>query len=129
VKVLCLRSDKQEAELYLYEDQTLVDSCIWQAHRELAETLYFRIDEVLKRNSLQLQDIEGIVSYSGPGSFTGLRIGISATNALAYALNVPHVGEKGGNWQKDGIEQLKSTHKQIVLPEYGGEVYITEQKK
>lgn len=47
------------------------------------------IDSILKENNLTVRDIKDIVAVNGPGSFTGLRIGLSAAKTLAYSLNVP----------------------------------------
>jgi tRNA threonylcarbamoyladenosine biosynthesis protein TsaB len=41
-----------------------------------------------------MHDIEGVVCFKGPGSFTGLRIGLTVGNALAYAQNIPVVASK-----------------------------------
>ena len=50
------------------------------------------IDKVLKDASLTIQDLDGIAVSLGPGSFTGLRIGIATAKGLAQGLNIPVVG-------------------------------------
>ncbi len=50
------------------------------------------IDYLLREVSLSIRDIQGISLALGPGSFTGLRIGVSTVKGLAYALKVPVVG-------------------------------------
>lgn len=47
------------------------------------------ITEVLEESGLKPQDLSAIAVSKGPGSFTGLRIGVSTAKGLAYALNVP----------------------------------------
>lgn len=47
------------------------------------------IDQLLKKHNLTLQDIRAIEINTGPGSFTGLRVGIAIANALAFSLNIP----------------------------------------
>lgn len=47
------------------------------------------IDSILKENSLTVKDIKNVVAVNGPGSFTGLRIGLSAAKTLACFLNIP----------------------------------------
>ncbi|MBU1032109.1 tRNA (adenosine(37)-N6)-threonylcarbamoyltransferase complex dimerization subunit type 1 TsaB [Patescibacteria group bacterium] len=42
----------------------------------------------------RLQDLRGIEVETGPGSFTGLRVGVSVANALGFALNIPVNGKK-----------------------------------
>jgi len=50
------------------------------------------IDILLKRNSLQTADLNGIAVAKGPGSFTGLRIGLATAKGLSLALNIPLIG-------------------------------------
>ncbi|KJD35505.1 peptidase M22 [Tamlana sedimentorum] len=54
-----------------------------------AERLHVYIDEVLKKASIQPQDLSAIAVSKGPGSYTGLRIGVSAAKGLCFSLNIP----------------------------------------
>lgn len=54
-----------------------------------AENLHVFIDELLKENTLKPSDLSAVSISSGPGSYTGLRIGFSAAKGLAYALQIP----------------------------------------
>lgn len=54
-----------------------------------AERLHSLIDEVLRHEALLFSDLSAIVVGDGPGSYTGLRIGVSAAKGYAYALNIP----------------------------------------
>lgn len=130
VMILTLRTDKPEAEIGLYDGQEEVVYETWEAHRALAETLHTKLDALLKSEQLTLQDVTGIIAYKGPGSFTGLRIGLSSANALAYALGVPISAGSGENWILDGIEALRGgAGTKVAMPEYGAPVHITQQKK
>ena len=127
--ILTIRTDKPEAELGLYHSQEQLAYDVWQAHRQLAETIHQHIDVLLKETGKKLEAIEGIVVYQGPGSFTGLRIGLSVANALAYGLQIPIIGAQE-DWIEQGVKELLAgkTDK-VVLPEYGAPVHITQQKK
>lgn len=48
--------------------------------------------DVLKNAGLELSDVDGIAAAAGPGSYTGLRIGIAAVKGICFALNKPCVG-------------------------------------
>ena len=54
------------------------------------------IEDALKLESTAMTDIEIIEVFTGPGSFTGLRVGISIANALSFALQIPINGQPAG---------------------------------
>ncbi|MBQ8650079.1 MAG: tRNA (adenosine(37)-N6)-threonylcarbamoyltransferase complex dimerization subunit type 1 TsaB, partial [Flavobacteriales bacterium] len=54
-----------------------------------SENLHVYIKEVLAESHLEMKDIDAVVVSRGPGSYTGLRIGVSAAKGLAYAVGVP----------------------------------------
>lgn len=128
--ILSLRTDKPESEIGLFDDKTKLGYESWEAHRRLAETLHMKIERLLVDNKKSWQDIDGIVVFKGPGSFTGLRIGISMANALVYANNARIVGTKGEKWLDDGLLALRGgKNESPVIPEYGSEAHITQPKK
>lgn len=52
------------------------------------------VEKLLKKHKLSVRDISEIKVNPGPGSFTGLRVGISIANALGFLLNIPVNGKK-----------------------------------
>lgn len=54
-----------------------------------AQVVLPMIKNILQKHSLLLQDISAIQVNKGPGSFTGVRVGVSIANALSFALNIP----------------------------------------
>jgi len=54
-----------------------------------AERLHVYINDVLKHDKVSVNDIDAVAISKGPGSYTGLRIGVSAAKGLCYALNIP----------------------------------------
>ncbi len=127
--ILTIRTDNPEAELGLYQDETQLAYEVWHAHRELSDTIHKKIKALLESQQKDLRDIEGIVCFQGPGSFTGLRIGLTVADALAYGLDVPIVATQD-DWIEQGIARLKSgKNDRIALPHYGAPVHITQQKK
>ena len=127
--VLGIRTDKPQAELYLYKDKEQIVEMKWQAHRELSKTIHSKIQGILKQASISLEDIEGIVCFKGPGSFTGLRIGLTAANALAYAQNIPIVARRGENWLETGIKNLQAgKNEKITTPFYNRPAATSAQK-
>ena len=52
------------------------------------------IEKLLKSNKLEFSDLKGIEVATGPGSFTGIKVGVSVANALGYSLGIPVNGKK-----------------------------------
>jgi tRNA threonylcarbamoyladenosine biosynthesis protein TsaB len=128
--ILTLRTDKPEAEVGLYRDDKRVAYETWEAHRQLAETLHKRISSLLEAQDMTLQEVDAIACYQGPGSFTGLRIGLSVSNALSYALDVPVAGAMGEEWLHTAIGALQAGKGQkAVMPEYGSPINITPPRQ
>lgn len=61
-----------------------------------AQIILPMIDKILKKHLVKLEEISAIEVNAGPGSFTGLRVGLAITNALSFALKVPVNGRKDG---------------------------------
>lgn len=84
--------------------------------REMTEKLLGVLKEKLEEHGKTFEDLTKITFMSGPGSFTGLRIGATIVNTLAHELNIPlydHHGEKHP----------------VILPDYGRPANISTPKK
>jgi tRNA threonylcarbamoyladenosine biosynthesis protein TsaB len=57
-----------------------------------ASMLTVFIDEILKETGMSVRDLDAIAVSKGPGSYTGLRIGVSVAKGIAYAANIPLIG-------------------------------------
>ena len=69
-----------------------VDVLVEDIAKGHAEILFDRLGDLLSRNGLGYEDLERVAVTTGPGSFTGLRIGLSAARGLGVARNVPVLG-------------------------------------
>lgn len=69
-----------------------------------AENLHLFIQDVLQQSRLTINQLEAISISSGPGSYTGLRIGFASAKGLAYALNIPLIK----------VDTLKSLSKSVL---------------
>lgn len=102
----------------------------WEAHRQLAKGLLGWLEKQLAMVGKTWEDIEGIGVYEGPGSFTGIRIGLAVMNTLAESLGVPIVGATGNDWQEAIVKRLGSgENDKLVLPLYDRDATITTQRK
>lgn len=128
--ILALRTDKPDAEIGVYDGHKHLVGDTWHAHRQLAETLHLKIHHLLEKNNLEWSNVEGLVVYEGPGSFTGLRIGLSVANALAYSREIPIISIGSDDWISKGIERIFSGHtNKVALPVYGSPVHTTSPNK
>jgi len=73
-------------------DGTIVTERRWTAGYRHGEELLARIDEMLTATSVTLAELGGIVVGTGPGAFTGLRVGIATAKGLAHGLGIPIAG-------------------------------------
>jgi tRNA threonylcarbamoyladenosine biosynthesis protein TsaB len=78
-----------------------------------SENLHVFIAEIMKEKDIFASDIEAVAVSKGPGSYTGLRIGVSAAKGFAYAMSIPLIG----------INTLESMTKGIILREKADAVY------
>ena len=71
------------------KDDVLTDFSMRIAKRDHAKYMVDRIDQIIKRNRLTLDDIDRIVVGIGPGSYTGIRIATTVAKMLGYTKNIP----------------------------------------
>lgn len=64
--------------------------------KQKAQVVLPLLEKLLKKHKRELSDITDIEVNEGPGSFTGLRVGVSIANALAYTLKIPVNNKKIG---------------------------------
>ena len=127
--ILLLDTSTYTCRLTLIDGEARVDDA-WEANRDLAKGLLGYLEQQLQAQQKSWRDLTGLVAFKGPGSFTGLRIGLTVMNTLADSLNIPIVGAMGEAWQKKGLARLRQgENDQLVLPEYGAEAHITTPRK
>ncbi len=86
---LCLETATRNCSVALIKDNVLVDLFEREENEFVhAEALHQMMKDILDRNHLKPSDLVGIAVGIGPGSYTGLRIGVTAAKGLAYALNI-----------------------------------------
>ena len=128
--IVTIKTDQVLAEVGLFEDRVKLGYQTWEAHRTLTDTIHVQIKKLLDAAQKDWQNIQGVVVFKGPGSFTGLRIGFAVANTLAYINKAPIVSSEGDAWLTYGLKSiLDGKDEHIALPEYGAGVHITTPKK
>lgn len=83
--------DTSSSFLYtaIVDKNNLVSSISEDYGQSLSEIALPRIVEMFEKNNLSTKDVDKIIVVNGPGSFTGIRIGITIAKVLAWSLNIP----------------------------------------
>jgi tRNA threonylcarbamoyladenosine biosynthesis protein TsaB len=90
-KLLAIDTAGPRLQLALLADEQ-VETLVEDMAQGQAERIFPAIEELLQRAGTTYQDLDRVAVTTGPGSFTGLRIGLSAARGLGLALNRPVVG-------------------------------------
>lgn len=92
MKVLALDSTAKTASVCICDGEQLISVYSVNAGLNHSETLLPMVENALKTAQMTIEDIEMFAISVGPGSFTGVRIGVSLVKGLAFGKNVPCVG-------------------------------------
>jgi len=92
VHVLAVNSATKVASVAVVNEEEVVGEFFLNTAKTHSERLMPLIDELLKYSDLTLDDIDGFTIAIGPGSFTGLRIGLATVKGLAFFTGKPVVG-------------------------------------
>ena len=92
MKILALETSAKSVSVAVTEDGVLLAQSYQNRGLTHSVTLMPLVDAMLQHAALSAQDMGLIAVAAGPGSFTGLRIGISAAKGLAWALDLPCCG-------------------------------------
>ena len=92
MKILALESSAVAASVALCEDETLIAQTFLNTGLTHSQTLLPMVENLLQSCGLTMADVDLVAVAEGPGSFTGLRIGVAAAKGLAWAAQLPCAG-------------------------------------
>ncbi|EDM45663.1 putative glycoprotease family exported protein [unidentified eubacterium SCB49] len=130
--ILCLETATKNCSVALSENGSVIAfKEITTAGYSHAENLHVFIEDVINQSSKKLSDLDAIAVSKGPGSYTGLRIGVSAAKGLCYALNIALI-----SLETLDILAQQVKEKSIIIPmldarrmEVYSAVYNTDKKR
>jgi tRNA threonylcarbamoyladenosine biosynthesis protein TsaB len=125
--ILYLDTRGPDNEVELYDGTNRVAGEKFE-QKKLSEQLAITVERLLKEQGSDPQKLTGIVVRKGPGSFTGLRIGLSYANGLAFALDIPLVGLAESEELSEVLAHPLKKEALPILPFYGGNPHITKRK-
>ena len=85
---LLLDSSNKFLSVGLAKDGKVVDKISYEAWQRQSEMMVTEVGNILKRNNLKNSDLDGVVVGIGPGSYTGVRIGVTIAKTIAYSLKI-----------------------------------------
>jgi len=90
--LLAIDTSTEMASIALVENGRLLVESTWYCGQNHTVQLLPRLNDLLERSGLTIKSVTGVIVAKGPGSFNGLRVGISTAKGLALSLNVPITG-------------------------------------
>ena len=91
MKILALECSATPASVALLEDDKVIASCYTNVKLTHSQTLLPMVESLLDSSLIDISEIEGVCISAGPGSFTGVRIGISVLKGIAAPKDLPCV--------------------------------------
>ena len=92
MKILAIDTSSKLCGVALLENYNLIDKIVLNEGLTHSEILLPSIEKILYENNLKISDMDLFVCDVGPGSFTGIRIGIATLKAFSDSLNIPAIG-------------------------------------
>lgn len=90
--LLAIDTSTDMASIALLQDGAVLAELTWRCGQNHSTQLLPNLAHLLNQANLSLQSVSGIVVAQGPGSYSGLRVGISTAKGLAFSLGIPLVG-------------------------------------
>jgi len=92
LKILAVSTAEKECSLALTADRSVICEETWASRQTHSRRIMDMVARIMDRCSMSVHDLDGFAVARGPGSFTGLRIGISTVKGLSYAASKPCAG-------------------------------------
>lgn len=90
--LLAIDTATQYASIALHDEQRLRGECTWEARRRHTVTLLPHIQQLLQETGITSEKLSAVAVCRGPGSYTGVRIGIAAAKGIAVTRHLPLIG-------------------------------------
>lgn len=85
---LLLDSSNVYLSVGIGKDGKVIDKIYYEAWQRQSEMMVTEVDNILKRNNIAKEELDAVVVGIGPGSYTGVRIGVTIAKTIAYALKI-----------------------------------------
>ncbi len=89
---LLINTIREKSLIALFDLKKEIKFNQWDSRNNQSEELLIAVDKLLKTSKRSLKDLKGVGVINGPGSYTGIRVGVGIANALAYSLQINILG-------------------------------------
>ena len=93
---LTISTSSAKGSLCIGDNKNILAQESWQKKTSHSEVVTQTLNELITKSGISLNDLQLLVCSTGPGSFTGLRVGLSVTRSLAYSLKIPLISVNDG---------------------------------
>ncbi|MBN2096234.1 tRNA (adenosine(37)-N6)-threonylcarbamoyltransferase complex dimerization subunit type 1 TsaB [Candidatus Peregrinibacteria bacterium] len=94
--ILCIDTSTAESSIAITDGEKIFFEKLEANHA--SDEILGKIDQLVKKAGIQLSDLKAVFVIKGPGSFTGLRVGIAVANQFAHQLKIPIIGLRTDEW-------------------------------
>ncbi len=124
--LLALRTGSSKTSLALIKNKKVLIESSWESDNDEAEKLMPNLQALLKKSRAKFSDIDQVLVIKGPGSFTGLRIGVTVANTISYLNNCELFAVDTFEYYWRAVN-LKETESSIALLIFAGAkgVYVS----
>ena len=127
---LCLETATRNCSVALIKDNILIDVFEREETEFVhAEALHQMMKDLLDRNNLKPSDLNGIAVGIGPGSYTGLRIGVTAAKGLGFALNIGIIPITTGELLENSVRNNSSQIPVALIDARRNDAYVFTKGK
>lgn len=85
--ILAVDTSQDRAQLLVFEKNQILGEEVWEKSKSHSEKISSGLIDLLKKSNLGLSDLQEIICVHGPGSFTGIRVGVNFCRTLSYSLS------------------------------------------
>ncbi len=121
--VFAMDTTSTNATVAIIDDNKILGEFSVNSKNTHSQTIMPMTDEILKKCNMELGDIDVFAVCTGPGSFTGVRIGMSAVKTLCQALGKPIIGVTSLDALAANYDGFKDTYICPIIDARGGNVY------
>lgn len=115
MKILAIDTSSKVCSVALLENDNLIDELDLDDGKTHSENLMPLVDEILKKNNSDIKQVEMIACDVGPGSFTGIRIGVAAMKPIAEVLNIKMASVTSLETLARNVENIKEDETIVSL--------------